>query len=38
MDFHRVHALATRFFLRMWSESGAIVGDFPKIVALVRSQ
>ena len=38
LDFHRVHSLATHFFIRMWSESGATSGDFPRIVALVRSQ
>ncbi|KAF8659892.1 hypothetical protein AX16_001776 [Volvariella volvacea WC 439] len=38
MDFHKVHSLATRFFLRMWSESGAASGDFSKVSALVRSQ
>ncbi|PFH51834.1 hypothetical protein AMATHDRAFT_2737 [Amanita thiersii Skay4041] len=38
LDFYRVHALATRFFLRMWGESGAAVGDFDRVAALVRSQ
>lgn len=38
LDFHRVHSLATHFFIRMWSESGATKGDFPRIVALVHSQ
>ncbi|TFK75020.1 hypothetical protein BDN72DRAFT_955358 [Pluteus cervinus] len=38
MDFHRAHSLATRFFFRMWSESGAATGDFTRVVALVRSQ
>ncbi|TCD69623.1 hypothetical protein EIP91_006848 [Steccherinum ochraceum] len=34
----KVHALATHFFLRMWNESGASRGDFPRVVALARSQ
>ncbi|KAF5387336.1 hypothetical protein D9757_005795 [Collybiopsis confluens] len=38
LDFFKVHALATSFFLRMWSESGAASGDFVRVVALVRSQ
>lgn len=38
LDFYKVHALATHFFLRMWSESGAASGDFTRVVALVRSQ
>ncbi|KAJ3823203.1 ELMO/CED-12 family-domain-containing protein [Lentinula raphanica] len=38
LDFYKVHALATNFFLRMWSESGAASGDFARVVALVRSQ
>lgn len=38
LDFYRVHSLATHFFLRMWSESGAAQGDFTRVVALVRSQ
>lgn len=38
LDFYRVHSLATHFFLRMWSESGAAHGDFTRVVALVRSQ
>ncbi|KAF8637644.1 hypothetical protein AX17_002712 [Amanita inopinata Kibby_2008] len=38
LDFFRVHSLATRFFLRMWGESGAATGDFNRVVALVRSQ
>ncbi|KAF9482537.1 hypothetical protein BDN70DRAFT_874883 [Pholiota conissans] len=38
LDFHRVHSLATHFFIRMWSESGATTDDFPRIVALVHSQ
>ncbi|KAF9071535.1 ELMO/CED-12 family-domain-containing protein [Rhodocollybia butyracea] len=38
LDFYRVHALATNFFLRMWSESGAASDDFSRVVALVRSQ
>ncbi|TDL23950.1 hypothetical protein BD410DRAFT_129883 [Rickenella mellea] len=38
LTFHRVHALATQFFLRMWNESGAAVDDFPRVVALARSQ
>jgi engulfment/cell motility protein 1 len=38
LDFYRVHCLATHFFIRMWSESGAAAGDFTRVVALVRSQ
>ncbi|KAL1733972.1 ELMO/CED-12 family-domain-containing protein [Schizophyllum commune] len=44
LDFARVHALATQFFIRMWTESGAATDsnasrdDFNRIVALVRSQ
>ncbi|CAK5267685.1 unnamed protein product [Mycena citricolor] len=38
LDFYRVHALATRFFIRMWSDSGAAAGDFARVAALVRSQ
>ncbi|KIK61716.1 hypothetical protein GYMLUDRAFT_243399 [Collybiopsis luxurians FD-317 M1] len=38
LDFYKVHALATNFFLRMWSESGAASGDFVRVAALVRSQ
>ncbi|KXN92416.1 Engulfment and cell motility protein 1 [Leucoagaricus sp. SymC.cos] len=38
LDFFRVHFLGTRFFLRMWSESGAALGDFQRVVDLVRSQ
>ncbi|KAG1770736.1 ELMO/CED-12 family-domain-containing protein [Suillus occidentalis] len=38
LNFYRVHALATQFFLRMWNESGSAAGDFSRIVALARSQ
>ncbi|KZT10174.1 uncharacterized protein LAESUDRAFT_756360 [Laetiporus sulphureus 93-53] len=38
LNFSKVHALATHFFLRMWNESGASRGDFPRLVALTRSQ
>ncbi|KAF9525327.1 ELMO/CED-12 family-domain-containing protein [Crepidotus variabilis] len=38
LDFQKVHNLATRFFIRMWSDSGAADGDFTRVVALVRSQ
>ncbi|KAH9926950.1 ELMO/CED-12 family-domain-containing protein [Fomitopsis serialis] len=38
LNFYRVHALATQFFLRMWNESGASRGDFPRLIALARSQ
>lgn len=38
LNFYRVHALATHFFLRMWNESAATRGDFPRVAALVRSQ
>ncbi|KAG6866583.1 hypothetical protein C0991_002071 [Blastosporella zonata] len=37
-DFSKVHSLATHFFLRMWTESGAAREDFTRIAALVRSQ
>ncbi|THH33356.1 hypothetical protein EUX98_g842 [Antrodiella citrinella] len=38
LNCYKVHALATQFFLRMWNESGASRGDFPRVVALARSQ
>ncbi|KAI0032657.1 ELMO/CED-12 family-domain-containing protein [Vararia minispora EC-137] len=38
LNFYKVHALALRFFLRMWNESSAGRADFSRIVALVRSQ
>ncbi|KAF7294500.1 ELMO domain-containing protein [Mycena kentingensis (nom. inval.)] len=38
LDFYRVHSLATDFFIRMWSESGASSDDFTRVAALVRSQ
>ncbi|KAG6897431.1 hypothetical protein C0992_001592 [Termitomyces sp. T32_za158] len=38
LNFYRVHSLATRFFLRMWTESGAAMEDFTRVSALVRSQ
>ncbi|CAG8702662.1 15517_t:CDS:2, partial [Acaulospora colombiana] len=30
LSFHRVHALALQFFLRMWNESGATSTDFSR--------
>ncbi|KAJ7224321.1 ELMO/CED-12 family-domain-containing protein [Mycena pura] len=38
LDFYKVHSLATHFFIRMWSESGAASGDFTRVAALLRSQ
>lgn len=39
LDFQKVHSLATHFFIRMWTESGAAVSDdFSRISDLVRSQ
>lgn len=38
LNFYKVHALATNFFLRMWNESGAALNDFSRVSALVRSQ
>ncbi|KAH9072318.1 ELMO/CED-12 family-domain-containing protein [Lactarius deliciosus] len=38
LNFYKVHILATNFFLQMWNESGAAIGDFTRVVALVRSQ
>ncbi|CCL98594.1 uncharacterized protein FIBRA_00596 [Fibroporia radiculosa] len=38
LNFLKVHTLATQFFLRMWNESGASKNDFPRLVALTRSQ
>ncbi|KAI0330931.1 hypothetical protein GY45DRAFT_1370414 [Cubamyces sp. BRFM 1775] len=38
LNFHKVHSLALHFFLRMWNESGASTDDFPRLVALTRSQ
>ncbi|KAI0741714.1 ELMO/CED-12 family-domain-containing protein [Daedaleopsis nitida] len=38
LNFYKVHSLALQFFLRMWNESGSSAGDFPRLVALTRSQ
>ncbi|KAH7927302.1 hypothetical protein BV22DRAFT_1007169 [Leucogyrophana mollusca] len=38
LNFYKVHALATNFFLRMWNESGSAAADFTRVVALARSQ
>ncbi|KAF9218953.1 hypothetical protein BS17DRAFT_718897 [Gyrodon lividus] len=38
LNFHKVHALALHFFLRMWNESGSAADDFGRVVALTRSQ
>ena len=38
LNFYKVHSLALHFFLRMWNESGSSTGDFPRLVALTRSQ
>lgn len=38
LNLYKVHHLATNFFLRMWNESAATHGDFPRVAALVRSQ
>ncbi|KAF8906223.1 ELMO/CED-12 family-domain-containing protein [Gymnopilus junonius] len=38
LDYYKVHFLATQFFIRMWSESGAASDDFTRVAALVRSQ
>lgn len=38
LAFSRLHSLALRFFLRIWSESGAAISDFARVSALVRSQ
>ncbi|KAF8966320.1 ELMO/CED-12 family-domain-containing protein [Flammula alnicola] len=38
LEFHRVHSLATQFFIRMWSESGATSGDFSRVVALGQAR
>ncbi|KAN0121039.1 ELMO/CED-12 family domain containing protein [Russula decolorans] len=38
LNFYKVHALSANFFLQMWNESGAAIGDFARVVALVRSQ
>lgn len=38
LSLPRVHYLAVRFFLRIWTESGAVSSDFPRVAALVRSQ
>ncbi|KAI9440364.1 ELMO/CED-12 family-domain-containing protein [Lactarius indigo] len=38
LNFYKIHTLATNFFLQMWNESGAAIGDFTRVVALVRSQ
>lgn len=40
LSFQRVHQLALRFFLRMWTDCNAstTAGDFPRVSAMVRSQ
>ncbi|KAI0832131.1 ELMO/CED-12 family-domain-containing protein [Trametes gibbosa] len=38
LNFNKVHSLALHFFFRMWNESGASTDDFPRLVALTRSQ
>ncbi|KIJ55108.1 hypothetical protein M422DRAFT_23759 [Sphaerobolus stellatus SS14] len=38
LNFLKVHCLATKFFIRMWNESGARMTDFVRVTALVRSQ
>ncbi|KAH9940806.1 ELMO/CED-12 family-domain-containing protein [Epithele typhae] len=38
LNFPKVHSLALHFFLRMWNESASSTGDFPRLVALTRSQ
>lgn len=48
LSFNRVHQLALKFFLRMWTDCGAgsatagsvssAEGDFPRVSAMVRSQ
>ncbi|CUA68886.1 hypothetical protein RSOLAG22IIIB_08133 [Rhizoctonia solani] len=38
LAFHRVHTIALRLFLRIWSESSAGADDFARVAALVQSQ
>lgn len=41
LSFARVHALALRFFVRMWADSSALASsptDFTRVGAIVRSQ
>jgi len=38
LNFYKVHTLALNFSLRMWNESGAAKDDFPRVIALARSQ
>lgn len=38
LRFDEAHYLATEFFLRIWLESGAAVGDFERVATLTRSQ
>ena len=38
LSFYRVHNLATQFFIRMWSDSGATSTDFNRVASLVASQ
>jgi engulfment/cell motility protein 1 len=38
LNFHKVHALALHFFLRIWNESGSAGNDFSRVAALTRSQ
>ncbi|CAE6447089.1 unnamed protein product [Rhizoctonia solani] len=38
LAFQRVHTIALRLFLRIWSESSAGADDFARVAALVQSQ
>ncbi|ORY63657.1 ELMO/CED-12 family-domain-containing protein [Leucosporidium creatinivorum] len=38
LRFFECHALATQFFFRIWSESGATMGDFERVKTLTASQ
>lgn len=41
LTFTRVHHLALRFFLRMWTDAGAVTTsatDLPRVGSIVRSQ
>lgn len=38
LSFPKVHALALRFFVRMWNDSAATVDDFARVSLVVQSQ
>ncbi|ORY33129.1 hypothetical protein BCR39DRAFT_521383 [Naematelia encephala] len=38
LNFHRLHSLVLRFFMRMWHDSESRLPDFPRVSLLVHSQ